>query len=191
MAHEKREKFFDYLRMKLGDVKFSIDKDGPENIGVWRNCRRSWLMHDPQADYHIVVQDDAIVCNEFTKRATEFIERTSDGKNKAYQFYFGNRKALKHFADVGYKKGYIEDATMWWGVAICLPVKLIPEMIKFCDQLKMKQDDVRIRTFLLSKGIKVCYPMPSLIDHRTGEESLVGDPGKGRKAFYFIDQISK
>jgi hypothetical protein len=62
-------------------------------------------------------------------------------------------------------------------------------MIEFCDQLKIPQDDTRIANFLKINGIKVFYPIPSLIDHRSEEKSLVGNAlSPGRRAWYFIDK---
>ena len=38
MGHEDREEFFPYLKEKLGDVPFFIDKGKPgdqDNLGMW------------------------------------------------------------------------------------------------------------------------------------------------------------
>jgi hypothetical protein len=52
--------------------------------------------------------------------------------------------------------------------------------------MDVPQDDVRISNFLMRRKIPVYYPLPSLVDHRTGK-SLVGDPGENRVAYKFID----
>lgn len=181
MAHPSREKYFQYLKDNLGDVPFSIDG----GWGVWENCKRAWRMHDPKADYHVVIQDDAIICKDFKARAERLVGHQR--KQYAYNFYFGNRQAFRELAKQGMKKGYI--ITRWtnWGVAICLPVWLIEEMIQFCDKLKSRHDDTRIGTFLKHKGIELFFPMPSLVNHRTHESSLVGDPAMHRQAWHFID----
>jgi hypothetical protein len=186
MAHSSRAKYFKELKERLGDVPFSIDKAGAE-IGVWNNCKRAWQMHNRDAEFHVVIQDDAIVCKNFRARA----EAILGSQEQAYNFYFGNRRVYKKLADAGMKQGHL--FTRWpnWGVAICLPTKLIPDMIKFCDKLTTRHDDTRIGFFLKSKAIKIYFPMPSLIDHRTGEKSLVGDPSDGRHAWYFIDNENK
>jgi hypothetical protein len=180
MAHPSRQQYFQHLVDRLGDVPFSID----EGFGIWENCKRAWKLYDPTADYHVVIQDDAIICKDFYIRLEKFISRFN-GKY-AYQLYFGNRKRLYQRALSGKRDGYVKMGSLLWGVAICLPVKLIPEMVKYTDKLDhIKQDDTRIKSFLMYKKMKVVYPMPSLVDHR-GEDSLVGD-SVGRKAFYFID----
>ena len=66
MAHPSREKYFGYLKERLGDIPFAIDT---ESKGVWENCKRAWKLYDPMADFHLVVQDDAIVCDDFLEKA--------------------------------------------------------------------------------------------------------------------------
>lgn len=189
MAHPSREKFFPYLKEKLGDVPFSIDHD---SAGVWPNAKKAWSMFDPGALYHLVVQDDAIVCENFRERAEEAIIDAirKNGSRVAISFYFGNRGTFHHIAEQGLERGYCMMARTPWAVAICLPSNLIPEMLAEAETMAQPQDDVRIGKFLKARKIRVYFPMPSLIDHRTaadGTESLVGDSGQGRKAFKFID----
>jgi hypothetical protein len=185
MAHPSREKFFSYLKENLGDIPFSIDY---ENKGPWENAKKAWAMFDPNAEYHTVIQDDAIICKDFYNKA----EKVLKYPNLAYSFYYGYRGNTKRVFEKGLKDGGILKNGLSWGVAICLPTKLIPEMIEWCDKsLRIKNDDTRISYFLKWKGIKVYYPIPSLVDHRTGEISLVGDAGKGRRAWLFIDNANK
>ncbi len=179
MAHPSREKYFRYLKDKLGNVPFSIDT----GFGIWENRKRATLMYDKNAKFHIVLQDDAIIGKNFIKNA-ENILKDSD---MAYSFYFGNRKSFKKIGENGLADGKIVSEWLNWGLAICVPTKIIPEMIDYCDKMKIKNDDTRIAKFLRKKLIKICYPIPSLIEHRQDEESLVGDV-RGRKAMYFIGE---
>lgn len=192
MAHPKREEFFPYLKEKLGDVPFSIDH---KSAGVWPNAKKAWSMYNPEALFHVVIQDDAIVCDDFHSRAersiVEGFKNLKGGLDFAVSFYFGNRASLKGIAQDGIEQGFAIMGRTPWAVAICLPTTVIPDMLQFCDNLAMPQDDVRIGTFLRSRGMKVYFPLPSLIDHRTGNASLVGDEGTQRKAFAFIDNQKK
>ena len=185
MAHPSREKFFPYLKDRLGDVPFSIDE---KSEGVWQNARKAWSMFDPEAVYHVVVQDDAVICENFQERAEEvLIQAMRKFPMPAVSFYFGNRSSLHGIAEEGMERGYCTMGRTPWAVAICLPTYLIPEMLAYCEELPMPQDDVRIGKFIREKGMRVYFPLPSLISHRTDEKSLVGDPGKGRKAAFFIN----
>lgn len=183
MAHPSREEFFPYLRQMLGnDIPFAIDHDSK---GVWPNCRNAWLLHDPTAEWHVVIQDDAIVCEQFQRRAEEVIERS--GGTHAINFYFGRRGNQTEQAARELERGFAMRVAPTWGVAICMPTAWIPEMIEYCDQLSHPADDYRIGRFLKHKGIMTYFPMPSLVDHRAGK-SLVGDPGDKRHAYAFIDR---
>ncbi len=191
MAHPSREDYFPYLQDRLGNPPFSIDRD---SAGVWPNCRNAWLMHDPEALFHVVIQDDAIVCTHFQARAESVLadaSRIMGDKPFAISFYHGNKKEFADEALLGLKHGYVVRSRPGWGVAICLPTAVISDMVQECDTFDEVQDDERITRFLLNHGMQVYFPMPSLIDHRTASEtpSLVGDLGEGRHAFAFIDAI--
>ena len=190
MAHPSREENFDYLRSMLGDVPFSIDF---RSQGEWWNCRRAWFLYDKTADWHVVIQDDAVICENFVERAIETINKSNELLNGDHicNFYYGKiMSAIKEASDA-LKKGYWVNSYPKWGVAICMPTKYIEEMVEFCDKLDNKshgtRDDSRIAKFCGFKKLKVFFPMPSIIDHRHGK-SLVGDPGEGRSAYAFIDK---
>src|SRR5574343_466904 len=130
MAHPSRAQFFPYIKRQLGEgVPFSID----DGCGITENCKRAGQRHDPEADYHVVIQDDAIICDHFKERATEILEKYSPEKLQlkkelAYNFYYGSRKKLVDEAATAEKQGYLISPVIRWGVAICLPTKKIPEM---------------------------------------------------------------
>ena len=189
MAHPSRKKYFSYLKERLGNVPFSIDR---ENIGLWPNCRKAWLLHDPKAPFHVVIQDDAIICNDFQVRAEKVINSASlvmKNNSFAISFYHGNNEKFTDDARLGLGRGYVVRSRPGWGVAICFPTAVIQDLVQKCDTFDEPQDDERITRFLLNRKMKVYFPLPSLIDHRTTDEahSLVGDPGENRRAFTFID----
>ena len=193
-AHPSREKYFKYLKENLGDIPFLIDY---ESKGVAFNSERSWRSYDKSCDYHLVIQDDAIICKDFISKANKIIEKVTKEKNDiselrdkkyiAFNFYYGTRESLKTEAIIAAKRGYIVKKNVHWGIAICLPTKIIEDMLVFFNKENVPQDDERIARFLRENNIPIYFPIPSLIDHRHEEKSLVGDKGKGRKAFKFID----
>jgi len=119
-----------------------------------------------------------------------FDHATNGVRDRAFGFYFGNKAIFKKLADDGMKVGYVMKRVPGWGLATCLPTVLIPRMLEVCDTFKNPQDDVRIGKFLSRNKIPIYFPMPSLVDHRWGEKSLVGDPGRYRRAWHFIDEGS-
>ncbi|MDD5068067.1 MAG: hypothetical protein PHN89_00500 [Candidatus Pacebacteria bacterium] len=179
MAHPSREKYFGYLKEKLGDVPFSIDGSG----SIWNNRKRAMMMYDENAQFHLVLQDDAIIGNDFIRRAEQIL----NDDNIVYSFYFGNRRNMKKIADKGMANGFVISDWLTWGLAICIPTKIIEDVIENCDRMHIKNDDTRIARYLRKRGIRIYYTMPSLIDHRADIKSLVND-SIGRKARYFIGE---
>ena len=182
MMHPDRLEFKDYLTDKLGDVPFILDR----GQGIWDTCKRSWQERDKDAEFHLVIQDDAIVCDNFQQLAEKQLK-----KDLAYSFYFGYRGNLIQVAEQGLKDGQVIRPYLHWGIAVCLHQDLINQMINFGDSSNHSQhlDDTRIKEFLLSKKINVCYPMPSLIDHRSDLKSFVtNEIALGRKAYAYIDR---
>jgi mannosyltransferase OCH1-like enzyme len=183
MAHPKRKEMVEYLFKELGEVPVNWDR----NKGIWDTCKNAWLKYDKDADYHFVVQDDTILCKDFKKRVLEFVEKEP---NEAYQLYMGKRKN-KVFTEEDFKKGYSLRKHLSHGVAIGLKTDLIEDMVKFGDGFqRYKQDDMKIRHFLVSKNIRTMYPVPSLVSHRQ-ENSLVEDKGEMRIAEHFIDNMEQ
>ncbi len=177
MMHPSRERYREYLVERLGDVAIVMDEGG----GLWDTCRRAWLARPSDSDFHLVLQDDAILCDGFMDRAAEWLDHDS-----ATSFYFGRRDSYSEAVRAGLEAGSVTLPRLHWGLAVCLPTHLIEPMLAYGGSLDIAQDDARIDRFLRSRGIPVRYPMPSLVDHRIGD-SLVGDPGCNRKAFHFID----
>jgi hypothetical protein len=191
MAHVKREKWFDYLKENLGDVPFAIDETEKRNMTTgWENCKRALRLHDPKADFHLVVQDDALICKEFHKKLDEVIKKFPD--DRAFQLYFGNRQTFVRHRDlVGHlEAGFVRSKKLVGGVAVILPVSEIESMIKFGDSYHEWTDDTKIAAYLRSRNINVVYPFPCLVDHRRMEENptLVPSSDMDRFSFFYIDK---
>jgi hypothetical protein len=182
MAHPARADFFSYLKEKLGDVPMSID-DGK---GLIWNCRNAWSMYDPTADYHVVIQDDAIVCENFYNLAKIVLEKAN---GLPVSFFHVSPLSYKKYREQREKTGAIIQDRLSGGVALCLPVSLIPEMLAHYDADISPFDDERVSRFLRSKKIPFYFPMPSLIDHRTGNQSIMWHKSSPHKANEYIDRV--
>jgi hypothetical protein len=190
MASPSRAEFFPYLKSKLGDVPFAIDTD---HRGAWENCKNAWRLYDPTAEWHVVIQDDAIICDNFQQRAEEVIAKAKEvlkANDYMCSFYYGCRHSKERLKEAAsaVERGYWINRYPKWGVALCMQTKYINEMIKFGDAIKSLKtvDDARIAQFVGSKKMSVFFPMPSIVDHRHGK-SLVGDRGEMRGTYKFID----
>jgi hypothetical protein len=160
-----------------------------DGCGIWENRKRAMLMFDPKASHHLVVQDDAIICKDFIWMAEREIEFYPD---HAISFYFGNRKNMQEEGRRGEADGGVKLDWLSWGVAICLPTKIIPDLVKFWEgkDAYLRHDDTRIARYLRHIGMPVWYPIPSLIDHRADEKSLMDNSEgvKKRQAFSFMGE---
>lgn len=183
MAHPSREKFIPLLKEKLGEWPVSYDN----GEGIWANRKNATLLYNPTADFHLVIQDDAIIGQDFFANALRELE---NHPKDAHSFYLGNRRNWQALYRNAEKQGGLHMDWLSWGLAICLPTKLIPELIEYCDKMKgyEKNDDTRIAKFLEMKKIKIWFPVPSLIDHRIEKSLVTGETNKFRKAFKFIGE---
>lgn len=189
MAHDSRAAWFPYLRAKLGDnVEFSID-DSQKKLGTWGNRRQAMQMLDKKADYGLIIQDDAVICDNFIEKARQFI---AEHPHNAYQFFYGNRPSAEYVASssITKHKGFIT-ADMTYGVAIALPMRLIDEAISFCDQFPADMpDDSRIKRYCKHKNMQTVYPFPALVDHRVAPSLVPGNDKTMRRALAYIDRPS-
>ncbi len=181
MAHPKRQEFFSYLKDRLGDVPFSID----EGKGLIWNCRNAWSMYDPTADYHVVIQDDAIVCDNFYDRAVEVLK---NAQGLPVSFFHVSPLSYKKYKEQRKESGHIIQPGLSGGVALCLPTKLIPDMLAHYDADTVPHDDHRVGRFLMSINTPWFFPFPSLIDHRIGNPSIMWKKPSTHPANEFIDR---
>lgn len=193
-AHVSRERFFPYLKEKLGNVPFSVD-DG--RLGVWGNRKAATLLADKDSKYTLVIQDDALICEDFLKRVHEFIYKMDEmfpDETHAFQLYHGYRREFDQKENMlqAKEQGFVKRRFLAWGVAIVIPTNLIDDMLEFCDRMNMPQDDTRMKAWLVDRGIPMIWPLPCLVDHRRAHDTptLVRGSNLDRYSPYFIDSDS-
>lgn len=200
MAHPSRRQFVAELQGQLGrplDVVW--DRKGDR----WDTGRRAMLAHDPAADWHLVLQDDAVPCRDLIAG----IERacgaaTAAGHHGPIAFYAGCQRPAsvqvqaQTLIDQARRRGaaWMRMEGPWWGVAIALPVDQIADMLAWGDQRDepaspdyIANYDKRISRYYASQGIDCWYSVPSLVDHREVSENPSLVPGRtgNRQAHLF------
>lgn len=153
----------------------------------WDTGVRAWQAHDPGADWHLVIEDDAIVCRDLLAG----LERVADlvPAESVLSLYLGNNPAWEKRMRI--EAGRTDAAlvpmrTLVWGVAIALPVATIDDMLAWCEHNRTSSNyDHRIAQYY-EKRLKwrAYYTWPSLVDHRQ-VSSLLGHPD-GRHAARFL-----
>lgn len=174
MAHPDRSALVGELQERLDrDVPVHWDDEGPASGNsdrVWRTARGGWELADPAADWHVLIQDDAVVCADFLaglERALEHIPAEA-----TVSPYLGKGgMAADRWSKIGAEAerrgaSFVRSASLMWGVAICLPVHLVPGMIERANLMAGVPDDMRVSGWTKRRRGEVWYLWPSLVDHR-------------------------
>lgn len=191
MAHRKREHLIPALLAGLGIGEEHVVWDTTNNR--WDTGRRAMAAYDPAADWHMVVQDDVIVCADFIEGMTKALEHVPP--ERIVQPYVGTRRPLQGYVmeviakadEIG--ASWLEMRALMWGTVIIVPTWTIDDMLVWCDRRAWPNYDKRVGQYYYAKlAWSTYYTWPSLSDHmdpdRDGEPSIVGHGG-GRVAHRF------
>jgi hypothetical protein len=174
MAHPDREEMVRRLLAALDrPVPVHWDSEGPPSGSgdrVWRTARAAWSLADPEADWHVLIQDDAIPCRDLLaglERALKYVP-----PDEVVSPYLGTGRnvprrweAMTSAADTA-GSTWVRSRKVMWGVCLVLPVAAIPEMLVYADRRAGVPDDMRVAGWAEKTGREVWYPWPSLVDHR-------------------------
>lgn len=193
MAHRVRQAWAEELQASLDrPVPIQYDPNpvpSSDREQRWKNGRACWESADSDADWHMVIQDDAIAAPDLLSGLEKALEVL--GTEGLVSAYTGTgrpdqqnvRRAMKHALDKGHS--WMATRSLCWGVAIILPVKTIPGMLAWCEEEgrngKVNYDALLGTYYRDVLKWRTWYTVPSLVDHRD-EESLVGHGGVRRKA---------
>lgn len=185
MAHPQRAHYIPALQEVLGDVPIAwsgakVKRGRVLERDVWDTGRRAMSMFDPEARFHLVVQDDAVLGRDFYPRLKKVL---SHGESYAYCLYFRFKSRATHAefndaAKAGKRKGYFTFQRLQFGVGIVMPTAIIPDMLAFCEDVDTPHYDLRMGAYLDHIGMETLYPLPSLVNHRPNGRSLVGHGGR-------------
>lgn len=188
-AHPDRTPDVIDLRERLDrDVPVAWDDEGPPSGNsdrVWRTARRAWEMFNPAADYHVLIQDDAIVCDDFLAGLERALEHVPEESLVCPYLGMGGMTPARWLVmaaradDQG--ASWVRANKLMWGVCIVAPTALIPQMLSDCDRRTGVPDDMRISGWFERRGQECWYTWPSLVDHRN-VPSLTKHRAKDRRA---------
>ncbi len=188
MAHPKRKKQAEALSKMLKqypfvDVSISFDQPGANSHQEeWDNGKRALQAGVGLGEWHVVVQDDAILCPDFHSNLEGAI-RAAPSKSLISLYTGTSRpigKRVKTAVDNAYHASWLQFWMLLWGVGIAIPSDHIEPVLEFVNdpQYKDSQYDTRIGYFYNRNRLPVYYTMPSLVDHDDDLPSLLGGHGR-------------
>lgn len=180
MAHPNRkaqaEALLDQLRQySFCDISITWDELNNE----WHTGERALRAGIGKGEWHIVVQDDAILSPFFYENVLGAINNVP--VKTLISLYVGTARPFGDRVKVAVNKAYyatwLRHMLLLWGVGILIPSDHIEPMLEFIsgrDELY----DTRIGIFYQRNRLPVYYTMPSLVDHDDEIGSLL-DHGHG------------
>lgn len=188
MAHPKRARAAVLLSDVLGGCPIAVDDVG---YGETVNGDRAWAAYNPDAEWHVVMQDDAVPVPQITDRvraALTYAPRglvslyTGTGRPKSVQAAVG--RAIARADENG--TAWLAHPKLLWGVAVAMPTALIPGFLAWGERVHAPYDQrlsmfgyTHLPTFAM-------YTWPSLVDHADGPTLLDhpwGRPDGPRRAW--------
>lgn len=184
MAHPKRKKQAEALALELKKYPFvavevAYDRPGANSHDdEWNNGVRALKSGVGVADWHVVIQDDAILTPHFYDN---LIGATSTVPTKTLiSLYTGKSrpmgKRVKIAVDKVNDETWLQYWLLMWGVGIMMPSSHIEPMIEFVED-RTEPYDTRIGIFYQRNRLPVYYTMPSLVDHDDELGSIFPDHG--------------
>lgn len=167
MAHPKRRLQAEYLGTILKyypfmDVSIVYDEIGEE----WHTGKRALLRGANRGDWHVVIQDDAILTPNFYENIEGAIN-SLDTKT-LISLYTGTARPLPDRVSAAVEKAadgnMLESHQLFWGVGIALPADHIMPMLDYVEKIELQYDN-KIGEFYRQNALPVYYTMPSLVDH--------------------------
>jgi hypothetical protein len=162
MAHPKRHGWANALAAQTG-----LPVVWDQINTVWDTAKRAWRAHDPEAQHHVVLQDDAIPCLDLMPTL-----QTISDLYPAEPFCLTVIDYRLHGARRDYDQAVQGGHPFWYSnaavsaVGLMLPVRDIEPMIAYGDSFNTIHDDLKVRNYYRSQGRKLLFPIPSLLQHR-------------------------
>ena len=190
MAHAKRKDWVPGLSAQLPDghvVAWDRKNDR------WDTGARALAAHQPDAEWHMVIQDDALLPPDFYEGVARMLRYVPP--EHPVGLYYGRVRPRSQDTWSLVKRAERENASFivhngpWWGVGIVIPTKHIREIIRWGDaNQQIPNYDRRIARWYAAQEIPCYYTNPSLIEHRTeNNPSLVpGRTGANRHAWNYL-----
>ena len=189
MAHRKREHWVPLLQEQVPQALVVWDRKNDR----WDTGARSLMAYDRDAEWHMVIQDDALLPPDFYAGVEKMLRHVPPAHPVG--LYYGRVRPRSQDTHGFAVRARRENASFilhngpWWGVGIVIPTDHIRSIVKWGDEnQQIPNYDRRISRWYGMQDIPCYYTNPSLIEHRTEDNpSLVpGRTGQNRRAWEFV-----
>lgn len=180
MGHPRRDAniqklLIQLVHMPFSDVSVTLDTENSE----WHTGRRALLAGVGKGEYHVVIQDDAILTPNFYENVEQMI--CSLKTKTLVSLYTGTSRPLASRVTAAVNKtpdgGFLRHHTLFWGVGIAIPTSHIEPMLEFVEDIALQYDN-KIGEFYCRNGLPVYYCIPSLVDHDDDTDTLITGHGR-------------
>lgn len=185
MAVPKRKVQAEKLRRQLKKYPFTYvtvvydQQASGTHDSEWNNGKNSLIAGIGKGDYHVVIQDDALLTPNFYENLEGAIKNCPD-QNTLISLYTGTSrpfpKRVQTAVDKTYHATWLRYMLLLWGVGIILPTDHIEHLLEFVAD-RDEPYDTRIGIFYQRNRIPVYYTMPSLVQHDDELGTVI--PGHG------------
>lgn len=197
MAHRQREEWAELLAERVGcSVVYDEDESTASGDAErrWRTGYRAWhSLVSSGADWGVVLQDDALVCDEFVPTLqTALLHVPNMSVVSLYSSYKDHMPQIQKAALEAKEadKSWFFLRSLAFGVGIAAPLKTVPRMLLWTNHPKMAGTnyDYRIGVYYRDRlHYRAIHPIPSLVQHRD-QGTLVGVSRGVRRATHFLGE---
>src|SRR5690606_31396008 len=119
------------------------------------------------ADWHLVLQDDAVVCRDLIPALEKALDQVPGAATMSPYMGKQQKGATAALAAKGRRDvSWVRLPRIVWGVAMAAPVYTIRDMLKWCRGHSIPNDDTRISVYYRDAvAFPAWYTWPSLVDH--------------------------
>lgn len=176
MGHPNRINQINALEQQLVFMPFyNVDVVLDTKNIEWHTGRRALEKGIGQGDWHVVIQDDAILTPDFYQNIEQMIYALK--QKTLISLYTGTSRPLGRRVKAAVEKSkdgeFLRAYQLFWGVGIVIPTDHIEPMLEFVEDIELQYDN-KIGEFYCRNGLPVYYCIPSLVDHDDDLGSLLG-----------------
>lgn len=180
MAHPSRQASAEALLAEIRLMPFAAPEIiYDERNSEWDTGYRSLKYGADKGDWHIVIQDDAILTPDFYRNVLNII--TAVPTKTVVSLYTGKVRPLadrvKSAVDKAPDGSFLNHYMLMWGVGILLPSSHIEPLLDFVSDPRYDDTayDIRVGMFYHRNRLPIYYAIPSLVDHNDDLGSLIGN----------------